>query len=95
MGRCSTRRGWRGTPSDGSVCVNDLHQIGLAAYIYHEMIGTPPPVRIGPVPQPFTNPAAPQHYALRHGPVFNLLWCDGHAGAMNMSDLQASQFYAN
>ena len=47
------------------------------------------------VPWPFTDPAAPQHYALRHGPVFNILWCDGHAGAMTISDLQVGSFYAN
>ena len=47
------------------------------------------------IPWPFTDPAAPQHYALRHGPVFNALWCDGHAGAMTIGDLQLGMFYAN
>ncbi len=47
------------------------------------------------VPWPFTDPAAPQHYALRHINVFNVLWCDGHAGGMAIADLQVPQFYAN
>ncbi len=63
--------------------------------MHHEMIGALPPVRICLVAWPFTNPAAPRRYALRHGAVFNLLWCDGQAGAMTITDLQASQFYAN
>ena len=47
------------------------------------------------VPWPFTDPDARRHYALRHVETFNVLWCDGHAGAMTMSDLQVSLFYAN
>ena len=47
------------------------------------------------VPWPFTDAAAPQHYALRHVQVFNVLWCDGHAGGMTISDLQIPLFYAN
>ena len=47
------------------------------------------------VPWPFTDPAAPYHYALRHGNTFNALWCDGHASAMTINDLQLDLFYAN
>ena len=46
-------------------------------------------------PWPFTDPAAPDHYALRHVQTFNALWCDGHAGAMTLNDLQLGFFYAN
>jgi prepilin-type N-terminal cleavage/methylation domain-containing protein/prepilin-type processing-associated H-X9-DG protein len=46
------------------------------------------------VPWPFTDPAAPNHYALRHIQSFNALWCDGHAGAMTINNLQLDLFYA-
>ena len=47
------------------------------------------------VPWPFTDAEAPRHYALRHAGTFNVLWCDGHAGARTIGDLQIAQFYAN
>ena len=47
------------------------------------------------VPWPFNDPDAGRHYALRHNTLFNVLWCDGHAGGMIMNDLQNNLFYAN
>jgi prepilin-type N-terminal cleavage/methylation domain-containing protein/prepilin-type processing-associated H-X9-DG protein len=47
------------------------------------------------VPWPFNDSDAPRHYPLRHIQSFNVLWCDGHVGAMNRPDLQLSLFYAN
>jgi prepilin-type N-terminal cleavage/methylation domain-containing protein/prepilin-type processing-associated H-X9-DG protein len=46
------------------------------------------------VPWPFADSAAPNHYALRHIQSFNALWCDGHASAMTINDLQLDLFYA-
>jgi prepilin-type N-terminal cleavage/methylation domain-containing protein/prepilin-type processing-associated H-X9-DG protein len=37
---------------------------------------------------------APRHYPQRHGPVINVLYCDGHVGAMPRLDLQDAGFYA-
>ena len=47
------------------------------------------------VPWPFNAPDADRHYALRHNTLFNVLWCDGHAGGMTINDLHDSLFYAN
>jgi prepilin-type N-terminal cleavage/methylation domain-containing protein/prepilin-type processing-associated H-X9-DG protein len=46
------------------------------------------------IPWPFNDPDAPRHYPMRHFQAFNVLWCDGHAGAMTKNDLQLNLFYA-
>jgi len=48
-------------------------------------------------PWPFPDTTSPQtHYPeQRHNGVFNVLYCDGHAGAMSPNDLMTSLFLAN
>jgi len=46
------------------------------------------------VPFPWTDPAAPRHYAGRHIDRFNVLYCDGHVESMGVTDLATPLFYA-
>jgi prepilin-type N-terminal cleavage/methylation domain-containing protein/prepilin-type processing-associated H-X9-DG protein len=46
------------------------------------------------VPWPFKDFEADRHYPPRHGPYFNILYCDGHVDAMRRDELQAPMFAA-
>jgi prepilin-type N-terminal cleavage/methylation domain-containing protein/prepilin-type processing-associated H-X9-DG protein len=46
------------------------------------------------VPFPWTDPAAPRHYAARHLDRFNVLYCDGHVESMGTAELATPLFYA-
>jgi prepilin-type N-terminal cleavage/methylation domain-containing protein/prepilin-type processing-associated H-X9-DG protein len=51
--------------------------------------GVRPPVR------PYVDANDPIHYpVMRHGGVFNVLYCDGHVVALTQNDLQDALFYA-
>jgi prepilin-type processing-associated H-X9-DG protein len=44
---------------------------------------------------PFDIPESPYHYpTARHNGLMNVLFCDGHVTAINMSDLDVNLFYA-
>ncbi len=46
--------------------------------------------------QPYLNPNDTTHYpVLRHGGVFNVLFCDAHVDAITQNDLTTRLFYAN
>ena len=45
-------------------------------------------------PWPYTDPLDPQHYPqIRHGGVYNVVFCDGHVRAMTQSELSDPLFY--
>jgi prepilin-type processing-associated H-X9-DG protein len=46
--------------------------------------------------QPFTDAVDAVHYPqVRHGGVFNVLFCDGHVATMSQNDLQMTLFYSD
>ena len=46
-------------------------------------------------PWPFINPQDPQHYpVMRHGGVFDVLFCDGHVTPLAQTDLARPMFFA-
>ena len=46
------------------------------------------------LPVAITADDAARHYPLRHGPVLNVLFCDGHVSALTLNDLGTTGFYA-
>jgi prepilin-type N-terminal cleavage/methylation domain-containing protein/prepilin-type processing-associated H-X9-DG protein len=46
------------------------------------------------IPWPFNDFEADRHYPPRHGPYFNVLYCDGHVDALRRDELQPSMFAA-
>lgn len=47
------------------------------------------------VPVPWDDPEVFRHYPLRHGPGYNILFCDGHVVSLVHREPSISMFYAN